>query len=492
MKTNSGYETLYLGSQVDLQQSDTIELVLFTDYQISLNNFKTAWQGLSSHNNIYTSDDHIFRIECGKDNILVFNVIYYLDENKKPLGCTVFEKPQSTNPLKESYIQNLIIEISIDTTTPTIFNVELTYELGTYFNSSEIPDKVNYPTKAAIKEHLFQRENYLRYTNDLEQLNHDSSVVLLTDSNLLTKNNFYNFKLCSPFTSLFYGKKATGAMFTYYNFRPYIFLYYRDDKDFFYRFTCLTLTNDYGKPNIVSQENLVGGAYYFKDFYVAGKYIISNKRPIYDLETQEDVLEYNCDIYADPLSYDPKILPLSEITEEDNIIPTPLDYSLERKIGPWNIYSNEKSYTWISPFGSIKTSKEEKTFLITDRVFLSQEDFEDLQENPAKFTSFYCATPEGTLRTNDYFKNDYTFSSSKNYRIIPGCPRKMYCGESGSSKYYGKYIFTYNNQGGMLSNQILDGLRHKAILNYDIPDEIIGGIGGIVFYIDKDKFIKYL
>jgi len=44
----------------------------------------------------------------------------------------------------------------------------------------------------------------------------------------------------------------------------------------------------------------------------------------------------------------------------------------------------------------------------------------------------------------------------------------------------------------MLSNQILDGLRHKAILNYDIPDEIIGGIGGIVFYIDKDKFIKYL
>ena len=57
---------------------------------------------------------------------------------------------------------------------------------------------------------------------------------------------------------------------------------------------------------------------------------------------------------------------------------------------------------------------------------------------------------------------------------------------------YGKYIFTYNNQGGMLSNQILDGLRHKAILNYDIPDEIIGGIGGIVFYIDKDKFIKYL
>ena len=489
MKTNNGYETLYLGSQVDLQQSNTIELVLFTDYQISLNNFKSVWQGLSSHNNIYTSDDHIFKIECGKENVLVFNIIYYLDENKKPIGCTVFERAQSTNPLKESYIQNLIIEVNIDTTSPTLFEVELTYELSSYFNSSENPDRIKYPTKSFIRNYLDQRDNYLRYTNNIDQVSHDGSMVLLTDSNLLTKNSYYNFKLCSPFSSLFDGKKATGAQFTYYNLRPCIFLYYQDNQDFYYKLISLTKTNSFGKPTTIFEGSL--DEFTYEDFYIAGNYLVLNKRLVYDIK-EWDQIEYECDIYADSLSYDPKVLPLDTISEEDNIIPTPLDYFLFKKVGPWNVYSNDTSYTWISPFGSIKFSKKEKTFLITDRVFLSQEDFEDLQGDPAKFTTIYCVTSDDTLRTNDYFKNDYTFSTSRNYRIIPGCPRKMYCGESGSFKYYGKYIFSFNNKDGLLSNQLLDGLRHKAILNYDIPGEIIGGIGGIIFYIDKDKFIKYL
>ena len=489
MKTNNGYKTLYLGSQVDLQQSTTIELVLFTDYQITLNNFKQVWQSLSSHKNIYTSDNHIYTIECGKDNILNFNSIYYLDDNNKPLGCTVFEKPQSTNPLKESYINNLIIEININITDPVLSEVEFSFDLSSYYNNTEIPDRINYPTKSIIKEKLSKRDNYLRYSNNIEQINHDSSTVLITDSNFITKNKQYDLKLPSPFTSLFQGENYTGAQFTYYNLRPCIFLYRLDNLDLSYRLISLTLLNNFGKPTTIFSGEL--DQFDYEDFYIAGQYLVLTDRLIYDLSSEE-ITEYQCSMYADSLDYDPQVLPLDTIDEKSNIISIPTDYFLFRKAGPWCIYRNNSSYTWISPFGSIKFSKKERTYLITDRIFLSQEEAEDVDGEIDNFTTIYCVTPEDTLRTNDYFKNDNNFGNSKNYRIIPGCPRKMFCGESGSFKYYGKFVFSFKNKDGLLSNQLIDGLRHAAILDYDIPEEIIGGIGGIIFYVDKDKFIKYL
>jgi len=379
-------------------------------------------------------EDKDYFILKGNNDKVIFDTIIYIGISNV-LGYTVFSEPQ-TNYRGNSRIgeMRLSFEFSIKM---EYVDFNITFTLDPIWETLE-PLLKNYPKSLEDVKKIYNDSGYLRYTDDLIQLESDDDFCDITDSGALTRENSYKFWIPKeiPLTKI-------------EDFQKYSFSYHEGNlllsrwNDLgYYTVDCVNKCNHFG-----IMKNIKTGRIFYDPAEMTINTII-NGLVLFDINTDDGIktragyctlsdpnnkyINKDKVIITDPINYYSTIniindnktafdLGLIALSKDPGLY-----YYLCEKYGGWYKFKNKNTGTicWASVFGSGYFYEEDLVFPLNKRVLIRYNDdcidiykFSggtefNLNSDPSLSTSYYY--PESKvlfdgLRRNPLEKFDLSF-----------------------------------------------------------------------------------
>ena len=521
-----GYNTYISGAAKNILECLSIVLYNRTELDIeklSLYNISTVYQQIISSGRYVeltrrtTEDTFNYYYDNGRTN--GFDTIIYLsNSDNSAIGYTEFLSIQG----KE---RNINITLAFNSEISGDFIVELSNSLSQLRNNATInkefvgEELYNYPSAETIQNDVSEiLENRPNYTTHLRSIKYSGNVQnIYLGFGILNGQSLYKLNISSNINVDPFEHGFNKYQFGYYKTDIVIYLW----KDLDYAIYSVIKRNRFGNP-ITYTKSSIG----FKRIpnystssgvtqtinYFAGKYAIvslsgtSNLSLIYDTELDKWI-NYNSDFLIDPMDVKSKIIELPRIPNYDNIINYVPDItniyldlstysltnsiSLTRKIGDWFVIDRKKDglviYTGMTK--TLYLSSEETPIIINDQVImLKTED----TENDLTYYTIY-----NNIRNTYYTEKARVILESGGSLEYDDELGIMMCKGGTNDSIYRNYYNTGEisivHSTDSLPNCYFSRFRKNILSNNSttIPN-IIGAIGGILFYKTEQNYLNYI
>jgi hypothetical protein len=395
------------------------------------------------------SPDQDFELtEGGKEPS--FDTLLYIDDNgKSVLGFTFFLGLQSSKR-NDSKIQNMYLGFKFSIVNKSV-DIRLSYTLDPIWSSSDpLLDDYFVTTKTEILEASGPnpKADYLRYTDDLLQLDSGDNFVDVTDSGALTKTETWRFWIPETISM---SRIQDYTNYTVGLWRGFLVLYRWNQKGEF-TIDSLTNTNHFG----VMTHIMTGHVHWPENAYL--KTFMSGVAILNALDEDSGKIRESCGyvtvddshwyvntkkrIITDPWSGSDKLSIIDSNSTSDSLelryllCPPGKYYFLISKIGPWFKFQNEKSeaIAWSSLYGTAYFDNPEINVVPwSDRVLLGiSKDYIDVYSfdyDGQLGTKEYLATDTPAMRIpTEYLGSNYRpFLDSLRHRPLrPGSLKELY------------------------------------------------------------------
>lgn len=489
--TNSyNYKTYYKGTPKDLESSDTIFLTKSSYFNLSIDNLDNILSEIESDPNKVkevSKTNDAFSLSLNNE-IFKFDVIFY-KKAEKLLGYTLFftyQKCYSSSGIPFTNLKIAIIFSKTEGGEPTL-SLERKNKRNTEVESNAKisgDNRYNYiKNKSLVNKEL--EDQYIRFTNRPRDFYGDSTLNILTDTNIIYQ---YYGVTSSQSSFLLSGIDINSDYFSTYiittidseDVALLEFSFYTGE----YNVISLTTLNSFKRPySYLSGEietypedvkSFLGGTgkvllFDGKDNYII--YSMENKEFSRYPKVTDNSLEKTF-IILDP-SKDTNIRYLRDkkIKEEISdscIVPTTFsNYSYKEKIGDWWIFTLGSYYLHTSVYGYI-ISKVKMKFVNSRLAYFKETKNKETLYHilPIEFGHYYIYNEETTRFEDPSARNSVS-------DIIIDCSNSL--SDISSEK-----------------RCLLNGLRRKPIrLSECFPSNIIGTLFGIIYYIDSSDNLLY-
>ena len=515
-----GYRTHVVGTAKPIIESKRI--ILYNKYQfasnsaysrISVYNIERIYEVVSSSSLSLVLDknpeDNKFHYQYSNSNTEGFNVIIYLSNfDNSPIGYTEFLRTQGKQ-------RNINIIIDLQTTVEGDIEVNLRNSLAPLRNTGSI-ERVfvgenlwDFTSSNKIKSELDKITPISKYTTHLTSFNKDYSSKNIYLSNFLLRQNGEELELSKIDITRFIEADPYVR-----NFDHYQFSYYGDD-------LALYTWKDDGEYCIISltSRNIFGTAYYYlrtdtasrvipenyQIDYFGGHYIVCKDGTILDTLNNDSVvvqgksgytniidpLDPKSNIYElPPLVYDTVFQYLPELSNIYLDLKSYMrTYSLrvERKIGTWfilkRVLRGESLYILVNQYSRIYLTETDyhNLTIINNSVFMIEED------------NYYLV----------YFpeQGEYWTERARSTRggklVMDSSLDVLFCTGEEEDELYRSYFNDGKIERVFKVYPIYDSILNLFRKNYyDIEENtipnIVGACDGIIFFLTKDKLLKYL
>lgn len=466
-----------------------------------------------------TEDPFILKIE--DTDIDEFDTIIYLTKSGYPVGYTKFETKQIlskeiSNSETVRISNQLKINISFTSKVGDVYEADvfISNDLSGLDSDEATTDKkffldedYNYTNKEKLDDTIKNLDKYVRYTNDISSIIDSPSFGLVTDTVFLNDKTVYkssinnNTSLFSYFTN--FNNWSIG------NWKGNILLYRWNDENKFL-VSSLTEYNRFGKATEYFNSNLKKVQELPQEYkieYMTGKYAVltdsEGKSCFQDLEDLSSPVEYSGDYGFFIDTYDSEsnvrffdtskrlidsitninikkdLYSFCQVAYTDSSLNK--NWSLYKKIGPWYVLrknSDPESLMWINENGTLYSSTFENILVVSSRCLLL-----------SKENNWFL-----------FFFEDGTIMETAGYSYIKDNKRGVF--EVGQRYVDSKLVCQYDKfekDGSLVNltsarNQIVDGLRHSYLRNFNLPEIKISYMG-YLFYEDTQEnsnILKYL
>jgi len=520
VNSSSGCNTFYTGIPSNLINCLNICLVDLKGEKvsISISTIKDSFDLVK--NKVYVSREDTespFSIEISKlSDLDGFDTIFYLTRAGYPIGYSKFDNKQVFS--KELTAEKVSVTGKIDLYVVFTSDIDdvietelyLTNDLSGISSDTSLTDKnmfknedYDYTNKERLDDTINNLDKYVRYTNNVSSIISSKNFGLLTDTLFLNGDTIYKSAINNN-TSLF-------SYFTEFNnwsvgsWKGNILLYRWNDENKFL-VSSLTEYNKFGKATEYFNNNsnkiqqLPEG---FTVKYMTGKYAVLEDKDenlcFQDLTDLSSNVEYtgSYGFYIDTYDsdsnvqfFDTRTDLIGSITNEKtkhdiySFCQSPYkdstlnkNWKLYKKIGPWYVLkknNSDGSLLYINENGSLYTSIFENILVVSSRCLL-------LSVKNSWFLFF--------------FENGNTMETA-GYSYIKDNKKGVF--EVGQKYVDSKLKCQYDqfeNSGYLVHltsarNQIIDGLRHSYLRNFDLPEIKISYMG-YLFY-EENNVLKYL
>lgn len=505
MENSYNYKTLYTGTPKKLEECPIIYF-----YSKSSLGFDLSLKTLDKLKNRLSKEKTLLYCLRGNDNFFTkslegiekfsFDLIIYcsssLDfddtKNNSIIGYTVFSEPQRVYTISGRSFGKLIISLTFrrneSDNSNVIVNILNTFRITQMEQDFTGNNGYNFPLSDKFQE---PETSYIRYTNKISDLKHDSTLISLTDNGVAYKNG-------DNYSGLFIQQGIAIEQELYTNF--YLGTYKNDIvlcefniKNGNFCIISLTRTNKFKNPYTYISGNLdtevISGC---EVLYYAYSYLVfwddyNNNYIVYFLEDENYTIcpkndnDTGGNKYIVIDSRDPygkyKYMSDSNLIEEIEktcITPIKIDssgnymvdldrknYIYQQKIGSWwELLRTNNIYYYLSPFGCVSSTV--KLNIINDRLFRTQDDI----FFPIEFGHTYKYPVHK-------YPRDLTTLKKVGIKITPtdlweNLTRSQEC--------------------------LLDGIRRKPVRSrrcFPENSQIIGSLYGITFYIENEHLYCY-
>ena len=459
-----------------------------------------------------------FVYNCNNLVISGFDVIIYLGNDNTPTGYTEFINTQGRISDYISIFLNF--NITLDKITLELNNS--LWRVKDRLEKNFIGKELNkYPSSQEVVSNFSKIPKNQKYTSHLSEFlcPINTSGIFLGYQTLLPSKEMITLGFIKDI-NIFDGETYSNYQVGYYqdDIVLYSWIYIDDSVGYYYRITSLLTQQIYKYTNQVGDtvkdiigkynENEVS-----KDLlYCSGKYIVfrinySNYSivALFDTSCDSWVKSSEPNVIVDPLDRTSKIyeLPKSTLIQSErtilDIIPEVSDVffnvseyisthqSLDiiKKVGDWFVFRDSGFYIYSCPSMSVYMTKDEydKCIVINNNTILILGDtYYTLYHGPKRKT--YYTEKARCLKGN------YTLSDVEFY----GDTIKM-CQDSEQPEYleyYKKSEVAIILKNKPLYETILNSYRRQPLLTYGIPNNIIGAIGSVIFYLNQQNNLNYI
>ena len=464
--------------------------------------------------------DSPFHYDClDNGRINGFDTIVYVSNiSNTPIGFTEFVNAQGNI---SNYI-DIFLKFNIDSSVVEISLINSLYKIK---NSSLIKDKNflgselwNYTSSDIITKKIKDVYKSSKYTNHLSSyLSNVSKDNIYLNYGLINKNSESILLNLNKSTAL--GENFDNLEVGYLGDDLVVYAWYVDNEDNInFLVTSLTKNMMY---NISESITTILPSYnesYSRTeiLYFAGKYIVcalyKNNRSTYTIklfdilkndwlrETKEDNIIVDSQDQFTKIYELPDYRAISNFDFAIELIPSINDTFLDlktymednklnlyRKIGEWFIIKNtiESSYIVTNMYCTIfmEPSDIEKLVVINNSALMLLED---------DYYVVYYGTRQKEYKTERYKSKESGLSLLQeefDFGTIYFCnyEREVY------ENYYRNHEIEIVNKGSKLSDTIFNFYRRQPIIDcLEVPDNIIGAVGGIIFYRTLENTIKFI
>lgn len=486
--SNLGYTTYYSGSPEDIVNSKNIYLIKkisginLSNLNLKLLEILQKPEYFSVPN--YLEDEKCFFLDTTDgDCIDSFNTIIYTN-TEGPIGYTIFYDDQYIKCIfKDSevfYINSIKIYTSFNITSSFVLNIETNNSLVKVRVEDEDSNKIlieeeksyNYISIPKILSNLNKSDNYIRYTNDINQVITDPRMCITTDTITYHNGNIYSYQI-NNFNIKRHPHFLDKITYGIWNNNLYL-IQWNDFNEF--SIDCLSNINKYGNPKetfkSTEETKRIMEEYYIESMNC--KYILlihkeTGKRGIYKIEEDFIVpISTNLGVIIDPLDNDGDLVFINYDEVLTKSVKSPKinqemcgifldvkkktrDYYLYNKIGSWFIFkstiNNLTVYSNINGTLTISGEVKDNPVIINDRCILIQ------NNEDCKFFFFDGDSHKYSTKENNF---------NENVIIVP-------------------------NKDGKL-HQLIEGFRHSPLNGDTNIPKIVCSAFGTLYYIEDNKF----
>lgn len=464
-----------------------------------------------------------FEYDCSNIYTNGFDVIIYVGNDDNPAGYTEFVNIQGR---VSDYIRiYLYFEIDKNKITlelnnslwrirDTIPNKFIGKELNKFPSSQEVIDGIlNIPKDQKYTSHLSE---FLRPTN--------TSGIFLGSRTVLPSGSIVGIDFVKDINILD-GEEYSNYQIGYYqdDIVLYSWIYLDDEIGYYYRITSLITQETYKHTvrvgyNVQDTIGRYNTSEISKDLlYCSGKYLVfrinyqtgRSEIKLFDTTLDSWVSTKEPNVIVDPLDKTSKIyeIPKAQDIQSINtildIIPEVSDIYLDlnsyiqlrrsldlvKKIGDWFVLkilqNNSTLYLFSCPSMSVYMSSDEynKCIVINNNtLMILGENYYTVYHGPKKKIYYTekakCIVGNNILIDVDFFGDTIKMCNDENLEEY--------------LNYYKKSEISIVLKNKPIYETILNSYRRQLLYSYEVPNNIIGAFGGIIFYMNQYNNINYI
>lgn len=466
-----------------------------------------------------------FEYICDNGTTNGFNMIIYINSDNNPIGFTEFMNIQGR---VSNYI-NIFLKFKIKTSEITLELSNSLYRVKNNLSDDFIGPELNkFSSSSDIKKTIDRIPKDQKYTSHLSAFLEDNnrSNIFLNDRTLLYSKELTKINLVKD-ADIFDGTEYTNYQIGYYDENDiviYAWKYIDDSVGYYYRI--MSLINP---VNIYKYTRLEGDTYIdviksyddvredSKDLlYCAGKYLVFriNYRggsgrygivAMFDTTTDSWVKSDKPNIIVDQLDTSLQLYELPKSTSIQNY-----ESALELLPPIANTYYDVREYINRSSCFDIIKKVGDWFFIKQDNIYVATCSMFSVSMTENEYSNCIVINNSTILINNDSYYTIYHGDKRKNYTT----ERARYLSRDDVSldpyelrsgiiyvcndDFRDEYISYYENseiaivqKNDKIYNTFLDSYRRQPIYTGEVPNNIVGALGSIIFYINQNK-INYI
>ncbi len=449
-----------------------------------------------------------------------FNVIIYMssEDTPTPTGYTEFMNPQG---LVSNYIR-IFLKFRIEINQIELELNNSLYKVKNRLSKDFIGTSLNeYPSSQNIKNKIDRLPKDLYYTSHLSSFldNYNKSNVYLGDRTLLHTKSTVSLGFIKDI-NIFDGENYDDYQIGYYkdDIVIYSWAIVNDSIGFYYRITSLLTQDDYKYTRLEGGEYIDTVSRYSDReisktiLYCSGKYLVfkvnfrtSSIVALFDTSIDKWISSNSPNIVVDPLDKTSKIYELPKSTTIQDY-----DSAIELLPSLANTYLDLKDYIQehrnldiAKKFGDWFFIKSDNIYIatcISFSVYMTQEEYKNcivvnnntLLIKGENYYTIYHGTRQKTYYTE---KVRCLMSNTPLTSYEFGDGEIFVCQDENLNTYldyYKKSEIAIIYKSDLIYNNLLNSYRRQPLYTYKVPDNIIGAIGSIIFYINQNSNINYI
>lgn len=460
-----------------------------------------------------------FEYDCNNTVTPGFNIIIYLTPNDTPAGYTEFLNPQGR--ISDIDIVRIYLKFKVEIGEISIELNNSLYRVKNRLGSGLMGKELwQFSPSDSIATKISKVKKDQKYTSHLTAFldANNKSSVFLCDRTLGPENNMVVLDFLKDI-DIFGGEEYTNFQIGYYkdDIVLYAWTYIDDGVGYYYRITSLLNQVDYKYTRLSGTEyvDTIGkynSSEVSKDLlYCSGKYLVFriNYRGTYNIIALFDT---SCDKWVDLESTNPIVDPLDK-TSKIYELPKPnaiqsYDTAIELIPSLANTYldlkefiKTERSLAIIKKTGDwffIKWGNLCIATCMSYSVVMTQEEYTKsivLNDNSLllDYDTYYLLY-HGVRKKEYYTEKARSVMSGSSLVDSTELGIKV-CRDSDYLKYedyYKKSEIAIIKKTDVVYNTILNSFRRQPLYTYEVPSNIIGAIGSIIFYINQYNNINYI
>ena len=508
--------------------------------RLNLYNLEEIFFNLLYNRNTHTPDSHClivsrdlsdpidapnipFEYDCRNTSTNGFNIIIYIDDNENPCGYTEFLNIQG----RVSEVVKIYLKFNIDIGEITLELNNSLYKVRDRLSRDFIGTELN---KFSSSENIVSRIKKMpkdqKYTAHLSAFlgSNNKSNIFLSDRSLLYSNLMTRLSLLKNNNNIFSGEVYSNFQIGYYgsDIVLYSWIYLNNSIGYYYKITSLITYNDYKHTHSTSSGECIDTIGRYNDLevskdllYCAGKYLVfrvfynqyNSVVALFDTSTDSWVESKEPNIIVDPLDEKMRVY---EIPKANTI----QSYDTAIELFPYLINTYFDFNTYIHRTRSIEILKKtgdwifiknsiNNLYMATCLSYLVYMTYDEylrcivINNNTILIDGENYHTIYHGIREKEYYtekarcvvNNSILHDVELRNKIIQMCSDNE---ELDYLELYKKSEVSIVFKDDIIYNTILNSYRRQPTYTYSIPQNIIGAIDSIIFYIDQNNNINYI